>query len=40
MKVLSIIKSMELDQGGPPVVLRNQISVINKKKKNYFSFQI
>ncbi len=33
MKVLSIIESMELDQGGPPVVLRNQISVINKEKK-------
>ena len=32
MKVLSIINSMELDQGGPPVVLRNQISVINKEK--------
>ena len=40
MKVLSIIQSMELEQGGPPVVLRNQISVINKEKKIISVFKL
>ena len=40
MKVLSIINSMELNQGGPPVVLRNQISVINKEKKIISVFKL
>lgn len=33
MKVLSIIKTMDSSHGGPPEVLRNQLNVINKKKK-------
>mgnify|MGYP006075001051 CR=1 FL=1 len=33
MKILSIINNMNLTEGGPPEVLRNQIEVINKDKK-------
>ena len=33
MKVLSIIKTTSLSDGGPPSVLFNQIEVINKKQK-------
>ena len=33
MKILSIVESMDLNQGGPPVVLRNQKKIINKNKK-------
>ena len=33
MKILSVIETMNLDHGGPPEVLRNQIVDINSKKK-------
>ena len=33
MKVLSVIQNMKLSHGGPPEVLKNQISTINKKNK-------
>ena len=33
MRVLSVVQSLDLKQGGPPEVIRNQISVINKRKK-------
>ena len=33
MKVLSIVESMSLSQGGPPEVLRNNAKIINKEKK-------
>ena len=33
MKVLSIIETIEMSHGGPPEVLKNQISQINKKEK-------
>ena len=31
MKVLSILKTKNVNHGGPPEVLRNQIKVINDK---------
>ena len=34
MKVLSVIQTFESSHGGPPQVLKNQIRIINKKKKN------
>ena len=37
MKILSIVESMDLDQGGPPVVLRNQKKVINNNNKKILS---
>ena len=40
MKVLSIIGNMTLSEGGPPAVLRNQISVINKEKKIIYLFNL
>ena len=40
MKVLSVIGNMTLSQGGPPEVLRNQISVINKEKKIIYLFSL
>lgn len=33
MKVLSVIQTFESSHGGPPQVLKNQIRIINKKKK-------
>ena len=33
MKVLSVLNSLKISDGGPPEVLRNQLSVINRKKK-------
>ncbi len=33
MKVLSVLHSFDFTDGGPPEVLRNQLSVINKDKK-------
>ena len=33
MKVLSVIETIEMSHGGPPEVLKNQISQINKKEK-------
>ena len=33
MKILSIIETMASSHGGPPEVLRNQVSVINKNEK-------
>ncbi len=40
MKVLSIVQSMNLDQGGPPEVLRNQIYQINKSEKIIEIFEL
>ena len=34
MKILNIISSSMIAQGGPPQVVRNYSSVINKKKKH------
>lgn len=33
MRILSVITNLRAERGGPPEVLRNQIQVINKKKK-------
>ena len=33
MKVLSVLNSLKISDGGPPEVLRNQLSVINKNNK-------
>ena len=38
MKILSIVESMSLSQGGPPEVVRNNAKIINEKKKNYINF--
>lgn len=32
MKVLNVVSSMDLNQGGPPEVVRNLKKFINKKK--------
>ena len=40
MKVLSVIHSMNLSEGGPPEVLRNQAEIINQKKKTVYVFPI
>ena len=40
MKILSIVESMDLNQGGPPVVLRNQRKVINNNKKILSIFKL
>ena len=37
MKVLSVIRSMDDQYGGPPAVLKNQISVINNEDKKIVS---
>ena len=37
MKVLSVIYSMEDQHGGPPAVLKNQISVINNEDQKIVS---
>ncbi len=34
MKVLNLIESMDLTQGGPPEVIRNLKKSLNKEKKN------
>ena len=33
MKILSVIETMSGSHGGPPEVLKNQVSVINRNKK-------
>ena len=40
MRVLSIIGDMTLSEGGPPEVLRNQFSAINKEKKIIYLFNL
>tara|TARA_B100001964_G_scaffold243414_1_gene321325 strand:+ start:755 stop:928 length:174 start_codon:yes stop_codon:yes gene_type:complete len=32
MKILSVVESMGLSQGGPPEVVRNNAKIINKEK--------
>ena len=40
MKVLSVLNSLKISDGGPPEVLRNQLSVINRKKKICLNIKI
>tara|TARA_B110000008_G_C16955172_1_gene557906 strand:+ start:542 stop:1636 length:1095 start_codon:yes stop_codon:yes gene_type:complete len=40
MKILSIIKTSDLSHGGPPVVLNNQMNLINKRGKIITSLKL
>tara|TARA_E500000178_G_C16960745_1_gene725891 strand:+ start:158 stop:1255 length:1098 start_codon:yes stop_codon:yes gene_type:complete len=40
VKILSVIHTLELYHGGPPEVLRNQISELNKNKKKISVFKL
>ena len=40
MKILSVIHTMASNHGGPPEVLKNQVSIINKNKKIIYILKI
>ncbi len=40
MKILNVVSSIKLEQGGPPEVVRNYSSVINKKEKRILLFKL